>query len=70
MKDESKIPLQTRLEELVGFEGFMDFVNTTAASPVVNRAQVVCLNYVCFVYLGESCFNVLKDELPSGSASK
>jgi hypothetical protein len=49
----------------------MDLVHETSKPhPVVVRAQVVCQNYICFVYLGESCFNVLKKELPPGSAAK
>lgn len=49
----------------------MDLVRgATEPHPVVVRAQVVYQNYICFVYLGESCFNVLKKELPSGSTAK
>jgi hypothetical protein len=69
-RDASQIPLATRIEELVGFQGFMDHVRELGALPVVVRAQVVYQNYICFVYLGDSCFNVLKKELPSGSTAK
>ena len=70
MRDTSQIPLATRIEELIGFQGFMDHVGEVGGSPVVVRAQVVYQNYICFVYLGESCFNVLKKELPSGSTAR
>jgi hypothetical protein len=70
VKDTSQIPLMTRIEELVGFQGFMDHVGVTEPRAVLIRAQVVYQNYICFVYLGESCFNVLKKELPSGSTGK
>jgi len=70
-REASQIPLRIRIEELVAFQGWMDLVHvTTEPHPVVVRAQVVYQNYICFVYLGESCFNVLKKELPSGSTTK
>lgn len=58
VRDASQIPLATRIEELVAFQGFMDHIRELGGSPVVVRAQVVYQNYICFVYLGESCFNV------------
>jgi hypothetical protein len=70
VRDASEIPLATRIDELIGFQGFMDHVGELGASAVVVRAQVVYQNYICFVYLGESCFNVLKKELPSGSTAR
>jgi hypothetical protein len=68
--DASGIPLKTRIEELVSFQGFVDLVRTSKPHPTVVRAQVVYQNYICFVYLGESCFKLLKKVLPSGSAGK
>ena len=71
VKEASQIPLKTRIEELVAFQGWMDLVHAASEPhPVIVRAQVVYQNYICFVYLGESCFNVLKKELPSGSTAK
>jgi hypothetical protein len=71
VREASQIPLKTRIEELVAFQGWMDFVHSmTEPHSVIVRAQVVYQNYTCFVYLGESCFNVLKKELPSGSSAK
>jgi len=70
-REASQIPLETRIEELVAFQGWMDLVHSaTEPHPVVVRAQVVYQNYICFVYLGESCFSILKKELPSGSTAK
>lgn len=70
-REASQIPLKIRIEELVAFQGWMDHVHArTEPHPVVIRAQVVYQNYICFVYLSESCFNVLKKELPSGSTAK
>jgi hypothetical protein len=70
VRDASQIPLATRIEELVGFQRFMDHVRERGGLPEVVRAQVVYQNYICFVYLGESCFNVLNKELPSGSTAR
>jgi len=71
VRDASQIPLKIRIEELEAFQGWMDLVRTAnKPHPVVVRAQVVYVNYICFVYLAESCFNVLKKELPSGSTAK
>jgi hypothetical protein len=66
----SQIPFATRLEELVAFQGFMVFAGANQKAPAVTRAQVVYQNYICFVYLSESLFQVLRTELPSGSTGK
>jgi hypothetical protein len=71
VREASQVPLEIRIEELVAFQGWMDLVHATnEPRPVVVRAQVVYQNYICFVYLGESCFNILKKEMPSGSTAK
>lgn len=70
-REVSPVPLKIRIEELVAFQGFMDLIReATKPNPVVVRAQVVYQNYICFVYLGESCFKVLKEELPTGATAK
>jgi hypothetical protein len=58
VKASSHIPLEIRTEELVAFQGYMDIVRANGRHPAIVRAQVVYQNYICFVYLGESCFNV------------
>jgi hypothetical protein len=71
VKEASQIPLEVRIEELIAFQGWMDVVSArSGAAPVVVRAQVVYQNYICFIYLGESCFNALKKELSAGSTTK
>lgn len=70
IRDNSPISLNTRIEELIGFQSFMDQVAGAVSPSAVIRAQVVYQNYICFVYLGESCFNVLKNELPPGSTAR
>ena len=71
VKEATPIRPEIRIEELAAFQGWMDLVHATSEPPpVVVRAQVVYQNYICFVYLGDSCFNVLKKELPPGSTAK
>ena len=71
VREASPIPLDTRLEELTAFQGWMDSMrNSPKPAAVAVRAQVVYQNYICFVYLGDACFKVLKTELPSGSTTK
>ena len=70
VKKASLIPLAARLEELVAFQGWMDLVHGSEHNPVAVRAQVITQNYICFVYLGESCFKVLCKELPAESATR
>lgn len=70
VKEASVIPLETRIEELKAFQAWMDLIHVATPHPVVVRAQVITQNYICFVYLGEACFNALRKELPSGSTAK
>ncbi|MEO0556770.1 MAG: hypothetical protein AAF170_01170 [Bacteroidota bacterium] len=66
----SPVPVQDRLEELQAFQMWMDLVNNTEGHPAVNRAQVVTQNYICFVYLKDALFDILRRQVPSGSATK
>jgi hypothetical protein len=66
----SMIPLGARLEELMAFQKWMDLLHESSPHPAVTRAQVITELYVCFVYLGEACFGVLRKELPNGSVAK
>lgn len=69
LRDSSLVPIKDRLDELVAFQGWTE----AAASldhPSIVRAHVITQNYVCFVYLGESCFSILKKNLPSGSSTR
>jgi hypothetical protein len=65
----SPVPIADRLNELRSFQAWMD-VAQTSRHPAVTRAQVVTQNYICFVYLPESCFRVLSKHCASGSAAK
>lgn len=63
----SPVQLEARLDELVAFQAFMDEMSAMSHGPHLVRAQVVVQNYVCFVYLQESCFVALRRESPAGS---
>lgn len=66
----SPVDIKQRYEELLAFQNWMDTVHKSEKNPAIVRAQVIVQNYICFVYLNESCFNILRKHLPSGSASK
>lgn len=70
VKDASLVSLAARIEELRAFQGWMDLVHDSNPHPVVVRAQVITQNCICFVYLGEACFNVLRKDLPADSVAK
>lgn len=65
--DSSPVPLRCRLDELAAFQRFMDETSSVRREPHTVRAQVVVQNYICFVYLGESCFLALRRGSPAGS---
>jgi|GEM_PF-618136 len=64
------VGVQARLDELRGFQMFMDVVNTTELHPALIRAQVITQNYICFVYLGDACFKALRKAVPSDSVTR
>lgn len=66
----SPISLDSRLDELIAFQGWMDYANKIKGNPYITRAQVITEIYVCFVYLGESWFKVLRQETATNSATK
>lgn len=66
----SPIAIATRLDELLAFQSFMDLVHDYPMRPDVVRAQVIVQNYICFVYLGDACFRILKRASTSGSTVK
>jgi hypothetical protein len=64
------VPIRLRLEELSAFQAFMDTAANVPDMPQLTRAQVIVQNYVCFVYLGDACFRVLRREALAGSTLK
>ncbi len=55
----SPVPISARLDELVAFQSWMDDVRSKRSDPATIRAQVIVQNYVCFVYLKDSCFEIV-----------
>lgn len=70
IRNASPVNIEKRYEELIAFQAWMDIANNSKIHPAVIRAQIIVQNYICFVYLNESCFRVLKKYLPDGSVSK
>lgn len=68
--DASPVRLGDRLDELRAFQAWNDLVLKRPSNPAVVRAQVVVQNYVCFVYLGEACFRVLRSQSGPGSVTR
>ena len=66
----SPVTLQARLDELRAFQGWMDLSRDAESNPVIARARVLAQNYICFVYLSEACFRVLRKVTPAGSVTK
>jgi hypothetical protein len=66
----SPIHLTDRLQELQAFQGWMDADRHSPPSPYRTRAQVITQNYICFVYLPESCFRVLSKAAPNDSITR
>jgi hypothetical protein len=70
IREHDVVSLHTRLEELIAFQAFMDLAHSIPPHPAVVRAQVITQNYVCFVYLGDSCFKILQRHAPSPSTTR
>lgn len=70
IKHASPVPILARYEELIAFQSWMEIVHSSTPPPPVVRAQMITQNYICFVYLNESCFSILGKHLPDGTASK
>jgi hypothetical protein len=66
----SPVPVRARVEELTAFQAWMDRSRGKALKPPAVRAQVLTQNYLCFVYLPESCFGILAKKAASGSTVK
>ena len=66
----SPVDIKDRYEELLVFQKWMDIVHKSEKSPAIVRAQVIVQNYICFVYLNDSCFNVLRKFVENSGACK
>jgi hypothetical protein len=65
----SPVPLKKRVEELVAFQAWTEIASGIRGNPAITRAQVITQNYVCFVYLPETCFLTLRKS-QSGSLTR
>lgn len=70
IRQATPIPLEDRLAELQSFQNWMEHAGSVSGNPFVRRAQVLTQNYICFVYLPESCFKVLAKACPVGSTTR
>ncbi len=65
----SPVGCRARRDELIAFQRWSDFAEGINRHPEITRAQVIVQNYICFVYLPESLFKTLRQELPGSSAT-
>lgn len=70
LAEHSVIPLRDRLDELQGFQMWMDYAHTVKNNPGVTRAQVITQNYMCFTYLSEAWFRELRKSVEAGTVTK
>ena len=59
-----------RFNELALFLNCMAEYPARKVNPLLNRAFFTLSNYVCFVYLGDTCFTRLRKALPEGTAKR
>lgn len=70
IENSTPIPIKARLDELIAFQRWMDFVDSMKMpKPEVIRAQVITQNYICFVYLKETWFEILLQHLHQNSST-
>ncbi len=70
MEEVTPIKIKTRIEELSSFQEMMDTLNNMTPRPEIVRSQVITQNYICFVYLKDTLFDVLKQNAENGSTLK
>lgn len=69
IRHKSPILMERRLDEIIAFDSWMEISHNLPSHPAITRAQVITQNYICFVYLKESWFQVLGDEMNSDTAT-
>lgn len=70
IRNASVIPIKSRLEELIAFQAFTELVPKLPDHPAIARAEVITQNYICFIYLGDACFKLLRRVCPTGSVTR
>ena len=66
----SKVDLSKRYEELIAFQGMMEYLNSSKPNPYLSRSQIITQNYISFVYLKDSIIETLKKNAENGSVLK
>lgn len=69
IRDASLVPISARLDELTAFQTWSDFSTSAKQRPDIIRAAIIVQNYICFVYLKDACFEVLKKYCPKKSVA-
>lgn len=65
IKMHSPVQLKDRYEELLAFQRMMDYIRlNNIKEPGLIRSQIITQNYISFVYLKDSFFKSLKNEVP------
>jgi len=59
------VDIKCRLDELIGFQHMMDFIEENRIQDAgIIRSQVIAQNYICFVYLKDGYFRAPQKILP------
>lgn len=69
IREATPVKLSARLDELGAFQQYIDDVHNSGLDklPQFVRSQVIVQNYICFVYLSDSCFTELRKGSEPGS---
>jgi len=58
----SPVPINCRLDELKSFQSWNDInIAIQNTDPTIARTAIITQCYICFVYLKDSCFDLLKN---------
>jgi hypothetical protein len=68
--DSNPIDIKIRIEELQAFQVMMETFNQMKPRPEIVRTQILSQNYICFVYLKDTLFDLLKKTMPADSVLK
>jgi hypothetical protein len=70
MRQATPVPLERRREEIAAFDSFAKLTQKTQAPPPIQHGVFITANYLCFIYLPESCFRIVAKAAPAGSSAK
>ena len=63
------VPYKERFNELALYMNWHAETRSAEETQLAEHAKLVLSNYICFVYLGETCFTRLRKELPTDTAA-